>query len=102
MRRLFFLLVFLLFAFLNTALAADIEGVVTAEGKPAANAMVILMLKNKEAARTITGNDGRYYIRKIAANMYTVRILWQKIRREYTITVAERVGGDHKNMNFSL
>ena len=74
-------------AFTCSALAVPIHGTVSRAGtrQHAARALVVFSgFRGDEIARTITGNDGRYFVRDIAEGQYSVTISYHGRSRSYS------------------
>ena len=68
------------------ALAADegyMKGAVTRSKQPVRSAWVILMQNGAEKGRSLTGDDGRYYIGELAAGEYDI-VVKQGARSVFT------------------
>jgi hypothetical protein len=81
--------------------AASLEGRITRNGTsvPATQALVVFTLDGVEKARTITGDDGLYFIRNIPQGTYQVRISYRDLNKEYSGVV---VGQNPQTYNFGI
>jgi hypothetical protein len=54
---------------------ASIRGaVVSAAGRPAGSVWVLVLQGTREAGRTVTADDGRYYVGRLSPGSYTVLV----------------------------
>ena len=56
----------------QTARRTFIKGTVTSAGRPAGSVWVIVSQSGNERGRSLTGDDGRFYIGNLAAGTYDV------------------------------
>jgi hypothetical protein len=47
-----------------------VKGMVTSEGKPARSVWVVISLNGREKGRSLTGDDGKYYIANLDPGTY--------------------------------
>ena len=85
----------ILFIHVNVALAENIYGTVSfaRTGQPVAHALVKFILNDEVVARTFTGDDGKYFIRNISEETYTVIIIYEEVPTEFPNTVVGPSGG---------
>lgn len=95
MKHLVVLILPFLLILANDALSATVEGTVshTDNNEPVAYALVIFLSNGTEAARTITGDDGYYFLNSISEGTYTVRVSHDNTVKEFPDVVIGPAGG---------
>lgn len=101
MKRVSITIFIILLILANSAFAGNVFGTVShaKNKKPAAHALVKFILNKKEVARTVTGDDGKYFVRNISAGTYTVKISYKKVTKEFRNVVIGPSGG---TFNFKI
>jgi hypothetical protein len=85
-------------AFSDTSYAQNVSGTILQNNRPAPHVLVIFSRDNIEVARSITGNDGYYYIRNLPKGSYQVKIDYQGGTKTDSVTVGDGGG----KFDFSL
>jgi hypothetical protein len=69
----------------NMIFALSFEGRITRKdtNEPATQALIVFSSNGIEKARTVTGDDGLYFIPNIPEGTYVVKISYRGVNREY-------------------
>jgi hypothetical protein len=95
MRRLSIIIiiaVLFLSVLVNISWAQSVSGTVFHNGRPAPHVLVIFYRGNAEVARSISGNDGYYFIRSLPPGTYRVTLASRDGSRTSTVTVGPAGG----------
>ena len=99
--KMLFIVLLVILIIPNMTFAVSFEGHIRQKGtnNPATQALIIFILNGAEKARTITGDDGIYFIRDIPEGTYVVKISYRGVDRQYSGIV---VGPAARTHDFQL
>jgi Carboxypeptidase regulatory-like domain len=84
--KMLFIVLLVMLIIPNMTFAVSVQGRITQKGtnNPATRALIVFILNGAEKARTITGDDGIYFIRDIPEGAYVVKISYRGVDRQYS------------------